>query len=194
MKVGVLDVQGDVTEHVLALKAASKSSGIPADVVTVKTPHDVRKLSALVIPGGESTTVSQLMRRFKIDEAISEVASDIPVFGTCAGMVLLSKEGANMKKGQSTLSLMDAKVIRNAFGSQKDSFECELKIPVLGAKEYPAVFIRAPAIEKVWGQCKSLCKLDGRIVFARQDNLLASAFHPELTEDLRVHEYFLGMI
>jgi pyridoxal 5'-phosphate synthase pdxT subunit len=194
MKVGVLDVQGDVKEHVMAAQRANESLGLNANVLEVRTPQDIKSLSALIIPGGESTTVGKLIVKYGMDEAILEVAKEIPLFGTCAGMVMLSKEGARMKDGQPLLGLLDAKVIRNAYGRQCDSFEAELKIPVLGKESFHGVFIRAPALEKVWGKCKSLCTYDGRIVLARQGNILASAFHPELTDDTRLHEYFLEMI
>ncbi|MBU0761712.1 MAG: pyridoxal 5'-phosphate synthase glutaminase subunit PdxT [Candidatus Altiarchaeota archaeon] len=194
MKVGVLDVQGDVTEHIVALKRAVSDLGLPYDVCGVKTPKEIGNVSALVIPGGESTTISMLSARYGMDAALLDAAKGMPVFGTCAGLVFLCKEGAKMKNGQKTLGLLDARVVRNAFGRQRDSFETQLNIPVLGNEKYPGVFIRAPAIEKVWGRCKSLCRYGGHVVLARQDNILASAFHPELTQDRRLHEYFLGMI
>jgi pyridoxal 5'-phosphate synthase pdxT subunit len=194
MKVGVLDVQGDVKEHVIATRNACRSLGIDAEVLEVRSPKAINAISGLVIPGGESTTVGKLIVKYGMDKAILDVAGDIPIFGTCAGMVLLSKEGARMKDGQPLLGLLDAKVVRNAYGRQCDSFEADLRIPVIGEECFHGVFIRAPALEKVWGRCKCLCKLEGRIVLARQDNLLASAFHPELTDDTRLHEYFLEMI
>ncbi|MBD3388863.1 MAG: pyridoxal 5'-phosphate synthase glutaminase subunit PdxT [Candidatus Altiarchaeales archaeon] len=194
MKLGVLDVQGDVTEHVRSLEAAVGSLGLDADVVAVRTPGSIGSLSALVIPGGESTTVGKLMREYRLDRAVLEVAESIPIFGTCAGMVLLSREGDNLKEGQSLLGLMDALVLRNAYGRQRESFEAELDIPVLGGGVFPGVFIRAPAFERVWGGCECLCEHGGKVVLARQGDILASAFHPELTCDTRLHEYFLEMI
>jgi 5'-phosphate synthase pdxT subunit len=194
MRVGVLDVQGDVKEHVIALQQAASNLGLNAEVVEVRTPSAIQSLSALVIPGGESTTVGALMAKYGMVQALKDKASEMPIFGTCAGMVLLAKEGGRMKEGQPLLGLLDAKVIRNAYGRQKDSFESELDISVLGKESFHGVFIRAPALQNVWGDCKSLCVHDGRIVLARQDNILASAFHPELTDDTRLHEYFLGMI
>jgi len=189
-----LDVQGDVKEHVAAVREAAFSLGLTAKVLEVRTPAAIKSLSALVLPGGESTTIGSLMRKYGMLDAVTDVACDIPVFGTCAGMVLLAKEGARMKDGQPLLGLVDAKVVRNAYGRQKDSFEAELNIPVLGKRGYHGVFIRAPALVKVWGRCRSLCRYGGKVVFARQDNLLVSAFHPELTCDTRVHEYFLKMV
>jgi pyridoxal 5'-phosphate synthase pdxT subunit len=194
MLIGVLDVQGDVAEHLAAVRRACEARGIKARAEAVRTPDKIRKSRALIIPGGESTTVGQLMVKYGLDEAVREAASGVPVFGTCAGMVMLAKEGGKLKRdGQPLLGLMDAKVIRNAYGRQKDSFEADLDIPAVGGL-FPGVFIRAPAFEKVWGECRSLCEYDGKTVLARQGNLLAAAFHPELTDDVRVHEYFLGMI
>jgi len=194
MMVGVLDVQGDVAEHVSAAAKACSTMGLNAHVEAVKTPEKIRASSALIIPGGESTTLGRLMGAYGLDEAVMDVAEDIPVFGTCAGMVVLAKEGDRLKEGQRLLGLMDAKIIRNAYGRQRDSFEADLNIPSIGGGRFPGVFIRAPAMEKVWGRCRSLCEYRGRIVLARQGNLLASAFHPELTGDTRLHEYFLGLI
>lgn len=194
MKVGVLDVQGDVTEHLQALKRAASKRAVDAEVVSVRTPYAIGSLDALVIPGGESTTVGALITEYGLDEAIREAAERMPVFGTCAGLVLLAKEGDNMKEGQRLLGLMDAKVERNAFGRQRDSFEAVLDIPALGNGGFRGVFIRAPAIKEVGAGVESLASLDGNIVLARQGNIMAAAFHPELTEDTRLHEYFLGMI
>ncbi|MFH1055365.1 MAG: pyridoxal 5'-phosphate synthase glutaminase subunit PdxT [Candidatus Altiarchaeota archaeon] len=194
MDVGVLDVQGDVTEHVAALMKASDSLGLKIHVHRVKTPQDIKAMSALVLPGGESTTVGRLMERYGMDSALRDVASEVPILGTCAGMVMFSSEGGNMKEGQKLLGLFDARVERNAYGRQRESFEAELDIPVLGKKSFPGIFIRAPALERVWGRCRVLCRHDGKIVLVQQDNILACAFHPELTEDMRLHEYFLEMI
>lgn len=190
-----MDVQGDVTEHVLAVGRAASASGIKARAAPVRTPDKILSCDALIIPGGESTTVGMLMEKYGLADAVREAAADKPVFGTCAGMVLLAKDGGSLKRdGQPLLGLMDAKVVRNAYGRQRESFEAELSVKVLGSGKYPGVFIRAPAIERAWGRCRSLCAYGGRIVLAREGNLLASAFHPELTCDTRLHEYFLGMV
>ncbi|MFH1403996.1 MAG: pyridoxal 5'-phosphate synthase glutaminase subunit PdxT [Candidatus Altiarchaeota archaeon] len=197
MKVGVLDVQGDVSEHISSLENAVSSLGLKARVCGIKDPGLMRSLSALVIPGGESTTVGMLVKKYGMDDAIRQIAGDgVPILGTCAGLVLLAKEGNSqvLKTGQPLLSLMDVKVSRNAFGRQRESFEAELDIPVLGERPYHGVFIRAPAIEMVWGGANALSFYDSKIVMARQDNMLAVSFHPELTGDLRLHEYFLEMM
>ncbi len=197
MKYGVLNVQGDVTEHVQSLCNAVDSLGLDGEVIEVKDKNTIKKCSALVIPGGESTTLGLLLNDYGLDTVINELASNgVPIMGTCAGLILLAKEGNNhvLKTGQPLLSLMDVKVSRNAFGRQRDSFEALLDIPALNGGGYPGVFIRAPAIEKLWGNAEELCRYEDLIVMARQDNILAVAFHPELTSDLRIHEYFLKMI
>lgn len=190
-----MDVQGDVTEHLLAVGRAASALGVKAKTAPVRTPGKILSCDALIIPGGESTTVGMLMEKYALADALREAASNIPLFGTCAGMVLLAKDGGRLKRdGQPLLGLMDAKVVRNAYGRQRESFEAELTVKALGKAKYPGVFIRAPAIEKVWGRCRSLSVHDGRIVLAREGSLLASAFHPELTSDTRLHEYFLEMV
>ena len=193
MKIGVLDVQGDVAEHLAALYCSCKELGLNAKIENVKTVEAIESIDALIIPGGESTTVSMLCQRFGLDESIKKISSKIPLFGTCAGLVYLCSEGVSMKSGQKSLGLLDAKVIRNAFGRQKDSFEADITVKGFES-EYPGVFIRAPAIEKVWGDCEILSTYNEKIVFVKQKNILACAFHPELTKDIRLHTYFLQMI
>ena len=150
----------------------------------------------MIIPGGESTTILKLMHIFKLFEPLKELIGDrFPVWGTCAGMICLAKSVSNSQQSVLTpLGVMDIKVKRNAFGRQVDSFESDLEVKALGEKPYHAVFIRAPLIERVGSSVEVLAKLkDGTIVAARQDNLLATSFHPELTDDTRFHEYFLKM-
>ncbi|MCX6695111.1 MAG: pyridoxal 5'-phosphate synthase glutaminase subunit PdxT [Candidatus Altiarchaeota archaeon] len=194
---GVLDVQGDITEHLDVIRVAAENTGVSAEVVIVNTSKEVEKLDALVIPGGESTTLGKLVREYGIDDSIKKLASKgVPIMGTCAGMILLAKDGGRQaeKTSQPLLGLMDIKVDRNAFGRQRESFEADLKIPAVGEKPFHGVFIRAPVVEKVWGGVKELCKYDGRIVMVQQNNLLGIAFHPELSGDTRIHEYFLRMV
>ncbi|HIE34448.1 MAG TPA: pyridoxal 5'-phosphate synthase glutaminase subunit PdxT, partial [Candidatus Altiarchaeales archaeon] len=147
--------------------------------------------------GGESTTIGKLIWKYKIDDGIRDIAKNgIPIMGTCAGLVLMAREGDEkvMKTGQPLLELMNMKVDRNVFGRQRESFETDLAIPVLGNKPYHAVFIRAPVIGKIWGETRILAEYEGRIVVAQENNLLALSFHPELSNDLRMHEYFIRMI
>ena len=188
MRVGVLAAQGAFIEHIHHL------SRLNVDAVPVRTPADLKGIDALVMPGGESTTISWLMAEYKLYAPIKKMAGKgMPILGTCAGMILLCNDIVD-SNGVKPLGLMDISVRRNAFGRQRDSFEIDLAIPVLGKKPFPAVFIRAPLIEKVKSG-EVLARLDdGTIVAARQGQFLATAFHPELTDDLRFHQYFLDII
>ena len=197
MHVGVLALQGDVSEHITMTKKAMDSVSIKGKVSEVKTRREIRNLNALIIPGGESTTIGKLICKYKMDSDIRSMAENgIPIMGTCAGLVLLAREGDEEieRTKQPLLELMNIKVNRNAFGRQRESFETDLKIPVLGKEPYHAVFIRAPTIEKIWGETRILAEYEGRIVVAQENNLLALSFHPELSNDLRMHEYFIRMV
>jgi 5'-phosphate synthase pdxT subunit len=188
MRIGVLASQGAFVEHIAHL------SQLEIEALPVRLAPQLVGLDGLVIPGGESTTITKLMLSSKLTEEIKKLAkSGLPIFGTCAGMIVLSTP--NSDRDVEPLGLMDIIVKRNAFGRQIDSFETELSIPVLGKKPFPAVFIRAPLIERANSNVEILAKLaDGTIVAARQGNLLVSAFHPELTDDLRFHRYFLDIV
>jgi 5'-phosphate synthase pdxT subunit len=188
MRIGVLASQGAFVEHIAHL------SRLKVEALPVRLAPQLNGLDGLVIPGGESTTITRLMLNSNLTEEIKKLAKKgLPIFGTCAGMIVLSTP--NSDRDVVPLGLMDIIVKRNAFGRQIDSFETELSVPVLGEKPFPAVFIRAPLIEKTNGNVEILAKLaDGTIVAARQGNLLVSAFHPELTDDLRFHQYFLDMV
>ena len=196
-RVGVLGVQGAVSEHVEVVNDTLKIMGINGVCETVKNLNQLKEVDALIIPGGESTTIGRVAKeRGLMDEIVRKAKDGTPIFGTCAGLILLAKEVYDLKVGvvrQPLLGLMDIKVVRNAFGRQRESFEVDLNIPVLGEKPFPAVFIRAPVIEKVWGKTKVLAEFEGKIVAAQEENLLVAAFHPELTEDRRLHQYFLKM-
>jgi 5'-phosphate synthase pdxT subunit len=187
MKIGVLALQGAFREHVEALRR------LGAEAVEVRLPEQLEGLDGLIIPGGESTAIGKLAVKYGLQEAIRQFAEmGNPVYGTCAGMILLSHD---VGRDQPLLGLMSLKVERNAFGRQLDSFETELPIPVLGDEPFPGVFIRAPRIESVGEGVEVLANLaDGTPVAARQDNLLVTAFHPELSNDLRFHSYFLGLV
>jgi 5'-phosphate synthase pdxT subunit len=189
MRIGVLAAQGAFIEHIASLKK------LGADAFPVRLPHDLANIDGLIIPGGESTTIIRLMVDYNLyNEIKNRAQSGFPVFGTCAGMILLAKEISDGNKVK-PLGIMDIKVRRNAFGRQRESFETKLSIPSLGKKLFPAVFIRAPLIEEVNRGVEVLAKLgDGTIVAARQGKLLVSAFHPELTDDLRFHQYFLDIV
>lgn len=187
--IGVLGLQGDYHKHYEMLEQIES-----VEPLIVRMPQDIEQCDGLIIPGGESTTVGKLMVRYGVDKAIkSRVARGMAVFGTCMGMILLSKEIED--SDQFRLGLMDTTVRRNAFGRQIDSFEADLKIKSIGGPAHRAVFIRAPFITEVRNGTEVLATLEtGEIVMARQDNCLAAAFHPELTDDLRVHEYFANMV
>lgn len=184
MTVGVLALQGAFREH----KSTLERLGINA--ILVAKPAELAECDALIIPGGESTTIGRLLNAFGLMEPLlTKAQAGMPLFGTCAGMVLLARdiEGSD----QPRLGLMDVTVRRNAFGRQVDSFETGLDIPALGKDLFPGVFIRAPYITRVGPGVEILCQLQDKIVLVRQGNNLASAFHPELTGDYRVHRYFL---
>ncbi len=185
--VGVLALQGDVVEHVHALERAG------ADVIEVRTPADLERVDALVVPGGESTTVIRLLGRFGLTQPIVErVRGGMPFWGTCMGMIVAAHDVADLE--QDTLDLIDVTVRRNAFGRQVDSAEVPLAIPALGDAPFPAVFIRAPWIERTGPAVETLAERDGHGVMVRQGNVLGTSFHPELTGDDRVHAYFLSMM
>ena len=190
MKIGVLALQGDFSEHIAILKR------LKVDASEVRLPEHLKGLDGLIIPGGESTTIGKLAVAYNLMEPLKLFGQRHAIWGTCAGAIFLSKD---VSRDQPLLGLMDIKVQRNAFGRQKDSFETDLDIPELkqatGTKEdYHAVFIRAPIIESVSGDAKILASVpDGRIVAAQQGHLLATSFHPELTDDTRFHEYFLSL-
>ncbi|MCH8850077.1 MAG: pyridoxal 5'-phosphate synthase glutaminase subunit PdxT [Chloroflexi bacterium] len=187
MEVGVLAVQGDFAEHIVVLGKL----GVQAR--EVRLPEHLDSLDGLIIPGGESTTLSRLMTIYNLREPVARMAEQgRAVWGTCAGMIMLAQEIT--EKDPIPLGVMDIGVQRNAFGRQVDSFEATLEIAALGARSFPAVFIRAPRITKVGNDVRVLARLaDGTVAAARQGTLLATTFHPELTDDSRFHEYFLDM-
>jgi 5'-phosphate synthase pdxT subunit len=196
LKIGVVAVQGAVSEHVEVLKRTMEKSKINGTVAYARRPRDLNDVSGIVIPGGESTTIGRLMLGAGMYEKIAEVAGKgLPILGTCAGTILLAKEGDEQIKKTNTrlLGLLEMSVLRNAYGRQVDSFEADVKIHDIGDKPFRAVFIRAPAIEKVWNDTKVWSEYRGAIIGAKKGNILALTFHPELSDDLRIHEYFLQM-
>jgi len=196
MKIGVIGLQGAVSEHIEATRRAMERLGIRGEVIWAGEPADLEDVDGVIIPGGESTTIGKLMQRTGTFELVKQLAeSGVPILGTCAGLIVLAKRGDEqvMRTGQPLLGLMDIAVIRNAFGRQRESFEAGLEIPLLGEKPFRCVFIRAPAVREVWGDAEVIAEFQGKIVGVRQRNMLAVAFHPELTPDTRLHEYFLRM-
>jgi len=189
MKIGVLAAQGAFAEHITTLDK------LQVEVMPVRLFQELGELDGLIIPGGESTSIMRLMLAYNLVGEIRNLAkSGLPIFGTCAGMILLARKISD-SDGVEPIGVMDLTVRRNAFGRQVDSFETEVSIPVLGENPFPGIFIRAPVVEYTGSEVEILARLaDGNIVAARQGNLLASAFHPELTNDLRFHQYFLDII
>lgn len=187
-KIGVLALQGAFKEHIVMVRQ------LGAEALPIRWPEQLKGLDGLIIPGGETTTIGKLMTEYKLGEEVQKLASEgVPLFGTCAGMVLLAKRVTGLDL--QPLAVIDIEVRRNAFGRQVDSFETKLLIPVLGQNPFPGVFIRAPWIERSGDGVESIAQLqDGTIVAAKGENILVSAFHPELTDDTRLHEYFLNIV
>lgn len=196
MRIGVIAIQGNVEEHVNAMHRALEKAGKEAEVIEIKHKGLIPTCDALILPGGESTTLGRLMEKEGISaEIIRFTKAGVPIMGTCAGLVLLAKRGDEQvkKTGQALLSLMDITVNRNAFGRQKESFECPVDFKGLDSP-FNAVFIRAPSITEFGENVEVLSEYNGVIIAARQKNMLALSFHPELTDDPRIHHYFLKMI
>ena len=189
MKIGVLALQGAFIEHI------HKLNPLGVEAVEVRLPQDLEGLDGLIIPGGESTTIGKLAKMYGLITPLRKFAADKPVWGTCAGMILMAKD---IGMDQPLLRVMDIKVERNAFGRQRESFEIRLKIPVLkkgDSDPFPCIFIRSPKLLEANGKAKIIANLeDGTAVAARQQKLLVTAFHPELTQDTRFHEYFLSLL
>ncbi len=187
--IGVLALQGDVREHLIALAAAD------ALARPVRRPEELAEVDALVIPGGESTTMSKLAVLFGMLEPLRErVAAGLPVYGTCAGMIMLAGKLLDGREDQETLGGIDMIVRRNAFGRQNESFEAEIDFAGIEGGPVQGVFIRAPWVESVGAAAEVLATYDGHTVAVRQGNVLATSFHPELTGDDRVHAYFVDMV
>jgi len=189
-RVGVLAVQGDVREHAQVL------AGLGAEVELVRRPIELAAIDGLVLPGGESSVIDKLSRAFGLQQPVRDaIAAGMPVYGTCAGLILLADRLIDGIAGQETFGGLDVTVRRNAFGSQVDSFEADLRIPVLGDPPVHAAFIRAPVVEAVGPEVEVLARVgDGRIVAVEQGRLLATSFHPEVTGETRFHERFLEKI
>lgn len=192
--VGVLSLQGDFREHINAL------TNCHVEAVEVRRVSELEKIDALIIPGGESTTIASLAKTFEIFEPIkNRIASGMPTYGSCAGMIMLADHIVAAKDGQETFGGIDINVRRNAFGRQVDSFESDILAPAISDSPIRAVFIRAPWVEKVGKNVEVLASYEGsdgvaHAVAVRQDHLLATAFHPEITDDYSVHRYFLEKV
>ena len=193
-RIGVLALQGDVREHLSHLERCG------AEAVGVRRPRELDGLDGLVVPGGESTAMSRLLRVYDMVEPLTaRVAAGMPVYGSCAGMILLASEVLDTRPDAVCVGALDITVRRNAFGRQVDSFEADLHVEALGAEPVRTVFIRAPWVERAGDGVEVLATVrasDGRdhIVAVRQGNALATSFHPEMTDDVRIHRYFVGMV
>ena len=187
-RIGVLALQGDFIEHISMLQK------LDVEAFPIRLRQQLQNLDGLVIPGGESTAIARLMHLYNLTDSIQELISDgLPVLGTCAGMILLSKNGTQLNS--ETIGAIDIEIRRNAFGRQINSFETDLSIPAIGKESFRAIFIRAPVITRVGPEVEILARLeDGISVAARQGKVLVCAFHPELTDDTRFHRYFLEVV
>mgnify|MGYP001389846119 FL=1 len=196
--VGILALQGDVTENFMATMAALHDAGMDATVSQVKTPDQISKLDGLIIPGGESTMMGQLSMVNGAMNALKElIDGGTPVFGICAGMILLSKNSKDRVMGsteQPLLDMLDVEIERNSFGRQKDSFQAEISLDPIGISSFQGVFIRAPAILTSGSNVEILSKFNEKIIAVKQGNILATSFHPELTQDISLHKHFVEMI
>ena len=201
LRIGVLALQGDFEAHLKALQMAGEMLGVEVEGIPVKLPKHLDGVRGIILPGGESTTIGKLMVEYGLDSVLREkIQAGIPVWGTCAGLILLAKETDNALMGQPLLASMNIKVRRNAFGSQRESFETDLSVPALGEAPFHAFFIRGPLVESVGSGVEVLATLDdGSIVAVRQGVLLGTAFHPEVAvaegqRDPRFHHYFLRIV
>ncbi|WP_417562578.1 pyridoxal 5'-phosphate synthase glutaminase subunit PdxT [Microbacterium sp.] len=188
-RIGILALQGDVREHARVL------AGLGADVVLVRRPEELASVDGLVIPGGESSVMDKLARAFGLQQPLRDViAAGLPVYGTCAGLIMLADRLTDAIEGQQTLGGLDVTVRRNAFGSQVESFETDLDVPAVGAPPVHAVFIRAPLVEQVGPGVETLAALpDGTVVAVRGGNLIGTSFHPEMNGETRFHRLLMGM-
>ena len=198
INIGVLAVQGDVAENIMATKMALEELGLDGIVNEVKTPEQISELDGLVIPGGESTVIGTLsLVNGSLKKIKEKIASGMPVFGICAGMIILSKKAKDRVMGemdQPLLDYLDVKIERNTFGRQKDSFESDISMDKIGISKFPGVFIRAPSILEAGKDVQVLSKFNEKIIAVKQGNVIGTSFHPELTGDISLHKYFVNLI
>ena len=196
--IGVLAIQGDVAENVLATQNALEQSNVSGKVVEVKTPQDVQKIDGLILPGGESTMMGQLsMVNGSLKQIKEKISAGMPVFGICAGLIMLSKNASDKIVGnmdQPLLDLIDVTVERNSFGRQQESFEAKVSMDSLGISDFNGVFIRAPSISQLGDGVEAISKFNDKVVAIKKGNILGTAFHPELTQDVSLHKYFVNMV
>ena len=198
LSIGVLSIQGDVAENLAATRKALDDLGTEGTVVDVKTPEEISKLDGLILPGGESTMIGELSHiNGSLKQIKEKIEEGMPVFGICAGLILLSKKAVDRVVGetdQPLLDLLDVRVQRNSFGRQRDSFEAELSMDSIGIPTTNGIFIRAPSITEVGNDVEVISKFNEKIVAVKQGNILATAFHPELTSDVSLYKYFVKLL
>jgi 5'-phosphate synthase pdxT subunit len=198
LTVGVLSIQGDVQENHISAKAAIDELGIDGQVIDVKTPEEISQLDGLIIPGGESTTIGQLsLVNGSLKVLKEKIQTGMPVLGICAGMIMLSntaKDRVVGKTDQPLLDVLDIKLERNSFGRQKESFEADISLDSINIPKFNGVFIRAPSVSDVGSDVEILSKFNDRIVAVKKGNVIGTAFHPELSEDISLHKYFVNLV
>lgn len=198
LNIGVLAVQGDVAENIMATKMAMEELGIEGIVNEIKNPEQISDLDGLIIPGGESTVIGTLsLVNGSLKKIKEKIGSGMPVFGICAGLILLSKKAKDRVVGemdQPLLDFLDVKIERNAFGRQRDSFESEISMEKIGVPKFQGVFIRAPSIIETGRDVEIISKFNEKIVAVKQGKIIGTSFHPELTDDLSLHKYFVNLI
>jgi 5'-phosphate synthase pdxT subunit len=198
LNIGVLAVQGDVAENIMATKMAMEELGIEGIVNEIKNPEQISDLDGLIIPGGESTVIGTLsLVNGSLKKIKEKIASGMPVFGICAGLILLSKKAKDRVVGemdQPLLDFLDVKIERNAFGRQRDSFESEISMEKIGVPKFQGVFIRAPSIIENGRNVEIISKFNEKIIAVKQGKILGTSFHPELTDDLSLHKYFVNLV
>jgi len=198
LNIGILAVQGDVAENVMATKMSLEELGIDGIVNEVKTPEQIADLDGLIIPGGESTVIGTLsLVNGSLKKIKEKIANGMPVFGICAGLILLSKKAKDRVVGemdQPLLDFLDVKIERNAFGRQRDSFESEISMEKIGIPKFHGIFIRAPSIMEAGKDVEILSKFNEKTIAVKQGNIIGTSFHPELTTDISLHKYFVNLI
>ena len=198
LNIGILAVQGDVVENIMATKMSLEELGIDGIVNEVKTPEQIADLDGLIIPGGESTVIGTLsLVNGSLKKIKEKIANGMPVFGICAGLILLSKKAKDRVVGemdQPLLDFLDVKIERNAFGRQRDSFESEISMEKIGIPKFHGVFIRAPSIMEAGKDVEILSKFNEKTIAVKQGNIIGTSFHPELTADISLHKYFVNLI
>jgi len=198
LNIGILAIQGDVQENIASAKKALEELKVDGNIVDVKTSDDIQKLDGLIIPGGESTTIGQLSLVNSSLKVIKEkIAKGMPVLGICAGMILLSKSADDRvlgKTNQPLLEVLDIKLERNSFGRQHESFETDVSMDSISIPKFHGVFIRAPSVSDTGSGVQVLAKFNEKIVAVKKDNIIGTAFHPELTPDASLHKYFINLV